>query len=113
SFSSLPLPLPPAIMEAEDNPIATLHKLLANMDQMMTMDSQSLAEYKGIMLQLKGWVETLQRHASSIQGPSPATNANAHLSAAEQQELASLKLEKATLQNTIDLQDAKLLKMLS
>jgi DNA topoisomerase IA len=100
-------------METHDSPITVLHQLLANMDQMMSMDSQSLSEYKGLMLQLKGWVETLQRQASSIQDSSSTQQSGDKLSAAEQLELASLRAEKATLQSAMDVQDAKLLKLLA
>lgn len=100
-------------MDETVSPIILLQEFMRNAERMITMDAQSVAEYKGLALELKGWVEQLEHHAKHLKQAETNTNTSQQLSDSEQQELAALKVEKSSLLTSIEEKDAQLLKLLT
>lgn len=100
-------------MDESVSPIVLLQEFIRNAERMVTMDPQSVSEYRGLALQLKSWVEQLEAHASDINQDISAQNQPRQLTDVEKQEVDSLKAEKASLLSSIEEKDAQLLKMLT
>lgn len=100
-------------MDESVSPIVLLQEFIRNAERMVTMDPQSVSEYRGLALQLKGWVEQLELHASGINQDNSTQSQPRQLSDVEKQEVEALKAEKASLLSSIEEKDAQLLKMLT
>lgn len=99
-------------MEENDTPVGVLHKFLSNVEQMITMEPQAIEEYKPTVLKLKDWITYLQQQGEALNAKKATQQASTKLTDAEQQELASLKSEKAALLRDIENHDAQLLQLL-
>lgn len=100
-------------MDETVSPIVLLQEFLHNAERMITMDAQSVSDYKGLTLELKSWVEQLEQQAVELNQDNADQGEPKQLNDAEIQELTELKAEKVSLLGSIEEKDAQLLKMLT